>query len=773
MNQDKSPNNIFISYSRKDSIDVAEFRSITKYRDFEILIDDEEITFDQPWKANIRNKIKDSKGAILFISNNALNPESPIRTLELPLIAKRFNDPEDDFYFFPILLEDIDKEVFESYSFKPKGEKEEVGFLDYFQLYDLQSEKSIKDLNTRKRKKEYQIFNANISNALQGGTLSPGRKMIQKARQRKLAAFGSLAGLLFVSWLLFSQTTTYSYLRIETLIYLTNYLDGGNTTETEGVSAFDRYIAEELNEAAQEAEEEGLELDESIIENLEKINLSGSVDGEDTTTTTTTTVAPSTTTTVPQTSTTTTTTVPQTTTTTTSGSADTSSPNFTQELTATNITTGEVDLSWSASDNIGISYYVLKEGSSEVYRGGNTSKELEGLISGTAYTLTIFAYDAAGNSDSSTVSFSTLGSSSSSTTTTTTVPQTSTTTTTTIVDNVGPTISGFSVAEVNTWNAKLVWNASDDSGILKYSISCSKSENAAIAQSFTQEIGTGGRNYFWINSGSNDPWDTSGDEIEYWNRDHDFDATCTLTAYDNSPNQNTSSSTISWHTERVPTGFFLDDANWVASDQICIRGGTSYTDYLNVNVVIRANGVQKNTYSNTSGGFLVTGLSADTNYTISVTFTDQYGRSETLESSHASLNTFTSNSSYWSSLYSSFPSSCYGISASPTTTTTTTTTTTIPATPSLLSFAQESTSNDGGCFAYEASGTDAHKYNWKVNGSQVIEGQVGTFDMADNYHKGTYCVTGQGSGVSVTVEFNFFLFDGTLVSSQSITFTTN
>ena len=48
-------------------------------------------------KQNIRNKINDSSGAILFISKNALNPESPIRTLELPLIAKRYSDPEDNF----------------------------------------------------------------------------------------------------------------------------------------------------------------------------------------------------------------------------------------------------------------------------------------------------------------------------------------------------------------------------------------------------------------------------------------------------------------------------------------------------------------------------------------------------------------------------------------------------------------------------------------------------------------------------------------------------
>ena len=111
--------------------------------------------------------------------------------------------------------------------------------------------------------------------------------------------------------------------------------------------------------------------------------------------------------------------------------------------------------------------------------------------------------------------------------------------------------------------------------------------------------------------------------------------------------------------------------------------------------------------------------------------------------------------------------------STPLTTTTTTTTTTLPSIPSLSSFYQESTSNDGGCFAYEATGTDAHKYNWKVNGSQVLEGQVGTFDMSDNYHKGTYCVNGQGSGASVNVEFNFFKFDGSLISSQSITFTTS
>ena len=59
--KENNTKNIFISYSRKDALDVADFRGSSKYRDFEILIDDEEITFNKPWKANIRKKISSYK----------------------------------------------------------------------------------------------------------------------------------------------------------------------------------------------------------------------------------------------------------------------------------------------------------------------------------------------------------------------------------------------------------------------------------------------------------------------------------------------------------------------------------------------------------------------------------------------------------------------------------------------------------------------------------------------------------------------------------------
>ena len=115
------------------------------------------------------------------------------------------------------------------------------------------------------------------------------------------------------------------------------------------------------------------------------------------------------------------------TTTTTLGSTtvDTDAPIFNKGLTAENITSSTVDISWSATDNFGISYYVLREGSFVIYEGSNTSKEVEGLVSSKTYTFSVDAYDNAGNFSTSNVSFITLPGE-----TTTTTTSTTTTTTT-------------------------------------------------------------------------------------------------------------------------------------------------------------------------------------------------------------------------------------------------------------------------------------------------------------------------------------------------------
>ena len=97
-------------------------------------------------------------------------------------------------------------------------------------------------------------------------------------------------------------------------------------------------------------------------------------------------------------------------------------------MSGNNISQSTVNLSWSANDNIGIDYYVLREGSYEIYRGPNTSKTVEGLNSGSSYTFSVDAYDTSGNKSTSSFSFYTLATTT--TTSTTTITTTTTTTTT-------------------------------------------------------------------------------------------------------------------------------------------------------------------------------------------------------------------------------------------------------------------------------------------------------------------------------------------------------
>ena len=275
---------------------------------------------------------------------------------------------------------------------------------------------------------------------------------LQRARQRKSILSGLALSTLLLASILFTNTEAFAQVRYQILKYAYDTFSAENSTQDN--SAFANVIASQISEID---DLESLGANDAFIEELaevEEINIqleseqNGSffnslLDNEDTTTTT----APALTTTT--TAQTTTTITPVTTTTLTNSGSDTTPPTFTQALTASNITTGEVDLNWSASDNIGISYYVLKEGSSEIYRGTNTTKELEGLVSGNNYTLTVYAYDAAGNSNTSSVSFTTLGSSSSTSTTSTSTTSTSTTstTTTTVPPSYGtPTIYKVTVS---------------------------------------------------------------------------------------------------------------------------------------------------------------------------------------------------------------------------------------------------------------------------------------------------------------------------------------
>jgi len=461
---------VFISYSRKDTLAIAEFKTIKKFRDFEIVIDDEEIPFNQLWKENIKNKINDSDAAIFFISKNALKKDSPIRSLEIPLISKRLRDPKDDFNFFPIFLEDVEKEL-NSYTFTTLKDSKEVKFLDFFQIYEIEKQNTLENLSMLKRKRFFKNINANISQVLKGGTLSPGQDLITKlSRIQKVRwAFGVLSLVVGLSWF----TTTDAYARILIAAYEQRIESGGINAESAAV----KFLADQLNtvenldsltsdEALLKSVGEIADLSTNIVVDTEtqNIELSSTQDSTTITIGSTTTTIGSTTTTIGSTTTTigsTTTTIGSTTTTlgsttTTLGSTtttinDTIAPTFTKTLTAANVTSGKVDISWEASDNIQISYYVLREGSYIIYQGTNNFKEVEGLTSSKSYTFSVDAYDKAGNFSTSEVTFITLDTTTTTTiptTTTTTIPTTTTTTTiptttTTLYQNKLPAITAL------------------------------------------------------------------------------------------------------------------------------------------------------------------------------------------------------------------------------------------------------------------------------------------------------------------------------------------
>ncbi len=92
-----------------------------------------------------------------------------------------------------------------------------------------------------------------------------------------------------------------------------------------------------------------------------------------------------------------------------SGGSDTTPPSAPTNLTASNITTSSVDLSWSAAtDNVGVAGYNIYVDGSFV---GNTTAltyTVSGLSASTTYNMSVTAYDAAGNeSTAATISVTT------------------------------------------------------------------------------------------------------------------------------------------------------------------------------------------------------------------------------------------------------------------------------------------------------------------------------------------------------------------------------
>lgn len=81
------------------------------------------------------------------------------------------------------------------------------------------------------------------------------------------------------------------------------------------------------------------------------------------------------------------------------GSSDTQAPTAPASLRSTGKTSSSVSLAWNAStDNVGVTAYDIYSGSNQVLSVSGTSATVSGLSASTAYTFTVRARDAAGNS---------------------------------------------------------------------------------------------------------------------------------------------------------------------------------------------------------------------------------------------------------------------------------------------------------------------------------------------------------------------------------------
>ncbi|MFF2379407.1 carbohydrate binding domain-containing protein [Streptomyces sp. NPDC058108] len=89
------------------------------------------------------------------------------------------------------------------------------------------------------------------------------------------------------------------------------------------------------------------------------------------------------------------------------GGSDTQAPTAPTNLTSTGKTSSTVSLSWGASsDNVGVSGYDVYSGTNQVLSVSGTSATVGGLSPSTAYTFTVKARDAAGNTSAASNSVS-------------------------------------------------------------------------------------------------------------------------------------------------------------------------------------------------------------------------------------------------------------------------------------------------------------------------------------------------------------------------------
>lgn len=166
--------------------------------------------------------------------------------------------------------------------------------------------------------------------------------------------------------------------------------------------------------------------------------------------------------------------------------ADTTAPSIPANLSATTVSTSQINLSWSAStDNTAVTGYRIYRDGTQLTTTTGTSYSNTGLSPSTLYTYTVSAYDEAGNDSSQSTSASA---------TTQTQVQT-------ITDGTAPIISSFSIPSTSTSLAVTIssFTATDTQGVTGYKIT--ETSNAPVS-SDTGWSSTAPTTYVFTNAGS-------------------------------------------------------------------------------------------------------------------------------------------------------------------------------------------------------------------------------------------------------------------------------
>ncbi|MBI2609940.1 fibronectin type III domain-containing protein [Candidatus Giovannonibacteria bacterium] len=287
--------------------------------------------------------------------------------------------------------------------------------------------------------------------------------------------------------------------------------------------------------------------------------------------------------------------------------SDTQAPTIPTNLSATAISSSQINLSWTAStDAVGVTGYKIYRSGVQIATSNTTSYSDTGLAPSTAYSYTVSAFDAAGNNSSQSTSAS-------ATTQPASVP----------VDTTAPVISGISSSGITSSSANILWNTNEMSTHqVEYGPTASygqlTTENTAMMTSHSETISnlqSGSTYNFRVKSK-----DAAGNLAISLNSSFK-----TLNAPDNIPPNaisNLSSSEIQTNSLKLSWTSPADPPSNSAADKYDIRYSMSLLGESNWQQATRVTGEPAPASPGANQSYILAGLAPQTTYYIAIKSSD-------------------------------------------------------------------------------------------------------------------------------------------------------